>query len=967
MQFCRVTPPKALDFGNSLNSTVKRVPLPLYTRSYSGTSKNLGSTLVTASSVSLMKKREHSLQRKTVLLLSVTVFATLVVFVWTRNDPRQPIRWPNPRPSTAAIAAAGQDSKSFVPVSSRLSDLPKVDLNFSVLCDKWGVVAPVDLKWASEAVRRQTRLQDWCLVVVFDSKPLPSYDPLWYEGRGNKVIVYLTRDEARNLNELAALRNIPWNTVVGRKVVGYLYAIAHGARVVWDFNDYNMLKFWIPDAAPPGAPSLEATIPTKEIVTVREIRGHSWPTFNPHPAFLPPVKSSWPRGLPLDDALREECSRGEQNKVEVKSNSIAVLHSLSDRQPDADIILQSTMPLPFYFKRTAETNPLLVPPQTFSPYNARSTLHLQPGLWAMYLPQTVDEELSDIWRGYIAQRLFWEVGLRMGFTARPLVVQDHDIRFTRALAQSQLHASNRTKELITFLGSWRGKGETFIQRVDELWIELYRQSFIKFEDVESIHLWLLGLQSVNYTFPNLIPANVSSSTYLTGSNAIWKVPSFPDNDTERYTTDRNKLEYSDEVCHTNAPSLTFWNSDTHYGSRLDMASYLGSLGHNIYESVGTRQNYHPSVWNMPGVHLYDRVSNVIKKDYPDWTGMNSRLKESMIKENFEFYKNDTTFRSVDAFYCLFPAALCEMWMPFNKTTIVMPAHRYSIGRCTKKEFDRLNEHLRMLASMEHPKHIMAASSKYDMEYLRHYTGVRDVLPLYAHTATYIGDTVYNPSRDEIIMFLCKWNPGFFWDNRFVTEIKKFKIVDERKLYKNFLFSNFVKHRAVVYLPYAVMSYKISELYTMGIPMFFPSMKYLQNIKPIGDDRTVLARYYCAHTRLGLKDSDMVAHPNSIHPYSPNLQENVDKESEYYWLQLADFFQWPHLTYFDDFKDLERKLEEADFNKIHELMMKENERRSKEFSNNWCKVLNKIEKGRVTPQVYESAIRDLYGLSRLQVY
>ena len=836
----------------------------------------------------------------------------------------------------------------------------------SLLCDKWAVVSTGDSDWASEAVRRQSRLQDWCLLIVFGERPSVNYDPEWYQGRGNKAVVYLTQQDARRLNELSALKSIPWNDV-GRKDIGYLYAIAHGAKMIWDFDDFNMLKFWIPDAAPPGAPSLVTAVPSTDSVQVREVEGHSWPTFNPHPVYHAPTTPSWPRGLPLDDALKEECSVGTVKAAEVPNGSIAVLHSLSDRQPDADVIFQSTMPFPFYFQRTTETKPLMVPPQTFSPYNAKATLHLQSALWAMYLPVNVEKELSDIWRGYIAQRLFWDAGLRVGFMARPLVVQDHDLRFTRALAQSQLRTSIRTKQLISFLGAWRGKRETFVGRIVELWAALCDKKFVNLIEIKAVQSWLKALQDAKYTFPELKGLSISSPTYPT--DASRNVPSFPDNDIVRYTTGRNTLEYSDEVCKYTGPSLTFWNSDTHYGSRLDMSSYLGSLGHNVYEAVGTRHNYHPEVWSMPGVHLYDRVSNVIKRDYPDWTGMNSRLKESMIKENFEFYKNDQTCSSVDAFYCNFPASMCEMWMPFNKTTIVLPAHRYSMARCTREEFDRLNEHLRTLASMERPKNFMAASSKYDMEYLRHYTGVRDVMPLYAHSATYLKDIVYSPdpSHQEIILFLCKWNPTFFWDNRFVTEVTKFKIVDQAKFFRSFLFSNFVKHRAAIYLPYAVMSYKITELYTMGIPLFFPSMKYLQNIKPIGDDRTILARYYCAHTGLGLKDSDMVAHPNSIHPYSPNLQENVDKESEYYWLQLADFFQWPHLTYFDDFKDLERKLEEANFDGIHELMMAENKKRNETLKNNWCKIFNKIEKGRRQPQNYESAIKELYGVTQLQIY
>ena len=33
-------------------------------------------------------------------------------------------------------------------------------------------------------------------------------------------------------------------------MIGYLFAIANGAEVIWDFDDDNMLKFWLEGASP---------------------------------------------------------------------------------------------------------------------------------------------------------------------------------------------------------------------------------------------------------------------------------------------------------------------------------------------------------------------------------------------------------------------------------------------------------------------------------------------------------------------------------------------------------------------------------------------------------------------------------------------------------------------------------------------------------------------------------------------
>jgi len=144
----------------------------------------------------------------------------------------------------------------------------------------------------------------------------------------------------------------------------------------------------------------------------------------------------------------------------------------------------------------------------------------------------------------------------------------------------------------------------------------------------------------------------------------------------------------------------------------------------------------------------------------------------------------------------------------------------------------------------------------------------------------------------------------------------------------------------------------------------PSMKFVHNVgRTVGHDRSVLAYSYCKDQRL----NDLIKpHPSSSHPYSPNVDMPQDAEAELYWLQFADFFQWPHITYFDNFQDLERKLLNADFNRIHNLMVEEVERKRKKLLLNLCKVSKKIQPGRIVPQDYKDAIQRLYGVSRLQV-
>ena len=219
-------------------------------------------------------------------------------------------------------------------------------------CRRWAVLTTI---WEpSEAVRRQVKLHNWCLVIVSDRKTPAPYETGWVEGEGNGEVVVLTTKVQETMDS-PFVHTIPWSHF-GRKNIGYLYAIMHGASVIWDFDDDNMLKFWIPGAAPAKAPSLDAVVDIMAGneatgVDVIQPQGHNWPTYNPYPVLGAPNLPSWPRGLPLADIKKEQCSNTTVTHTQLPVKSIAVLQSLAEVQPDVDAIYRLTMsmPRPFAF------------------------------------------------------------------------------------------------------------------------------------------------------------------------------------------------------------------------------------------------------------------------------------------------------------------------------------------------------------------------------------------------------------------------------------------------------------------------------------------------------------------------------------------------------------------------------------------------------------------------------------------
>ena len=272
---------------------------------------------------------------------------------------------------------------------------------------------------------------------------------------------------------------------------------------------------------------------------------------------------------------------------------------------------------------------------------------------------------------------------------------------------------------------------------------------------------------------------------------------------------------------------------------------------------------------------------------------------------------------------------------------------------------QLNKHLQILVNEK--RHIIGAASFYDQEYMNHYTGIHP-LPLHSSCGQYVVNPSlypFNPTKREIL-FVSR----YFDYSKMLTQVKKFKIVEVSQLYKHYSMKNLLDHRALVYIPYSVMSYKMCEFYALGVPLFVPSVNFFMKEHNFGPDRPSISKYYCEKPSL---EEIIPAHPTSTHPYSPDLDGSIDMEAECYWLQMSDFYQWPHITHFDNMSDLERKLETADFGRIHRLMRAEAERKKAAIEDAWCKALKNVATDRVIPKDYDTALKKLYNTTRMLVY
>jgi len=300
--------------------------------------------------------------------------------------------------------------------------------------DKWIVVTSINAP--TPTIEKLATLKDWRVVLVGDTKTPKDWA---YPG-----ITYLSVEAqlALGFSTTQLIRTRSYQ----RKNIGYLYAILHGARTIYETDDDNALQV---DAVPEVA-----TVPQGGVGLARMLEfASSELTINHHAHFGQP--STWPRGYPLE-------AIGDPHVTAMRRASVipAVQQGLANGDPDMDAIFRLTRKprdkrVDFNFN---QQEPIALPMGSFGPYNAQNTIFTFEGLWATVLPQTVEFRVCDIWRAYFTQRLLWGIGAQLTFVA-PYVYQLRNSHSYHDDYVSEMQIFDQVTRMLNFLNAWKCTAE----------------------------------------------------------------------------------------------------------------------------------------------------------------------------------------------------------------------------------------------------------------------------------------------------------------------------------------------------------------------------------------------------------------------------------------------------------------------------------------------------------------------------
>jgi hypothetical protein len=333
----------------------------------------------------------------------------------------------------------------------------------------------------TKLIKSLVQIDGWCTVVVADKKSPqePKYVQLLELNTPPRCFVYLSLEKQSNL-DYAILEHIPYNSF-GRKNIGFIFAIHHGAEVVYDTDDDNeitdedMLQFW-------ASLNFMHPRPRNNPKTLHWLRTGS----NPYLAHGG-VVGIWPRGLPLDQVKNKSESQFFMANRPPNQNQVCIIQSLADKEPDVDAIYRLTNPnYPAFFSPSTRYSISTVKGGQFAPFNAQATLFFEEAFSTMLLPVSVHGRVSDIWRGYIAQTLI-KPRCKLAFTA-PWVTQVRNSHNYLADFDAEIPLYRQTTALLEHLK------HTTYGDITEAAIDAYEHGLLGAADVRLAAAWQTDVQ-----------------------------------------------------------------------------------------------------------------------------------------------------------------------------------------------------------------------------------------------------------------------------------------------------------------------------------------------------------------------------------------------------------------------------------------------------------------------------------------
>ncbi|KAJ6749797.1 hypothetical protein OIU85_000431 [Salix viminalis] len=351
--------------------------------------------------------------------------------------------------------------------------------------EKWIVVSVSH--YPSDSLKKLVRIKGWQLLAIGNSRTPNDWSL--------KGAIFLSLEQQASLGYRVS-GYVPFDSYL-RKSVGYLFAIQHGAKKIFDSDDRGEVidddlgKHFDVELIGEGA--------RQETILQYSHEDENRSVVNPYVHFG--QRTVWPRGLPLENV--GEIGH-EEFYTEIFGGKQFIQQGISNGLPDVDSVFYYTRKtsLEAFDIRFDERAPKVAMPQgVMVPVNSFNTIYHSSAFWGLMLPVSVSTMASDVLRGYWGQRLLWEIG---GYVVvYPPTVHRYDTVGGYPFSEEKdLHVN--VGRLVKFLVAWRSSEHMLFEKILELSFAMAEEGFWSEQDVKFTAAWLQDLLAVGYRQPRLM-------------------------------------------------------------------------------------------------------------------------------------------------------------------------------------------------------------------------------------------------------------------------------------------------------------------------------------------------------------------------------------------------------------------------------------------------------------------------------
>lgn len=279
---------------------------------------------------------------------------------------------------------------------------------------------------------------------------------------GVKNVVYLSaNDQNKIFPKFSKMQ--PWNCY-GRKNIGYLYAIKNKFDIIIETDDdvYPYNNF-------PQKFSRKKRVDLllgEKFINIYKLFG---------------AKNAWPRGFPLNYINK---------KASIQKKTVTVYAPVQNyvinQDSDFDAIYRLISSKPVKFNKHGG---FALGKGCYCPLNSQCTLFYPEVYPLLYIPSFVNPRVEDILRGYIAQRIIWEIGGNLFFGSPITYTANRNPHNFLKDFENELSLYLQTEKLINILDSI-----SLTHDINKSLIKIYsvlaKEKFVTNEEVKLVNLWI---------------------------------------------------------------------------------------------------------------------------------------------------------------------------------------------------------------------------------------------------------------------------------------------------------------------------------------------------------------------------------------------------------------------------------------------------------------------------------------------